>query len=286
MTSAIPLLKDVLLVIHATLQGTWNVGDRLALNSGTICETTAFPQVRCFVPKHDWRPLDVEEMSFFVAPAACSSPSLTESLLVFALPYALQERFWDLDVEQLFGGVPTTSSDINGTYRMFLADVINSMINDLGFTISGPCTCTVAVNKPGLASTRLHHEKQIYTGLQIDQVEPVSPHDTGSSQSLAYINLGDESSTLVVINLTIKRILELLGSPGTIATDDMLSYGVALAHLFLSTFPDYPVLKLMLMPGEGLIIPARRIIHDGSTLGKVEPDILLKMQACFIAGNG
>ena len=44
---------------------------------------------------------------------------------------------------------------------------------------------------------------------------------------------------------------------------------------FLVEFPNYPVLKVRLRPGEGYIMPVQNIIHDGYPRSKFHADMTL-----------
>ena len=45
----------------------------------------------------------------------------------------------------------------------------------------------------------------------------------------------------------------------------------------MRAFPDYPVVRLTIRPGEAYIAPTENLIHDGSTLGMTSPDLALHM---------
>lgn len=38
-----------------------------------------------------------------------------------------------------------------------------------------------------------------------------------------------------------------------------------LIHAFLRKYPEYPVMRLAVMPGEAYIAPTENMIHDGTT---------------------
>jgi hypothetical protein len=40
-----------------------------------------------------------------------------------------------------------------------------------------------------------------------------------------------------------------------------------LIHAFLHKFPEYPVVRLAVLPGEAYIAPTENMIHDGTTEG-------------------
>ena len=285
------LQKGLPIVPHLYIRDTWILSSRLTINSGTICEKLEAVQVQnCgdifFFPKNNWRCLTTSEHSILSINCQCAAQNFSESMLIFSIPDMLHAKFWELDIETLFAMPDISSPEHDSQYRMYLADIINYMINDLGLVISGNCTCTVEVNKAGLKSTRYNPVYNIYTGLDIENFSLPPVNEQRRSQSVACINLGDEVSYLFFINLTLRRMLEMLGCRGLSLTGSTPAYGSSLAHLFLSTFPHYPVMRLAIMPGEGVLVPVEHIIHDGGTLGKAEPDVLLKVRACFAVEGG
>jgi hypothetical protein len=159
------------------------------------------------------------------------------------------------------------------------------MINDLGLAISGQCTCTIVVNKIGLRSTRYDPERTIYTGLDVDNTSHMPLNEGPISQAVACINLGDEPTYFFFINLTMRRILEVLRFDRLLQASNSEESHTAGARLFLYAYKYYPVVRLALMPGEGVLIPAATVIHDGGTLEKTEPEILLKIGAHFILNS-
>ncbi len=87
------------------------------------------------------------------------------------------------------------------------------------------------------------------------------------------INLGDEETSVVLINLPCRRLDEELRrrfpgqlSPATVGE---------LTGRFLRPCSDYPPIRLILGPGEGYRLPQGGLILDGYPEGKREPDMLL-----------
>jgi hypothetical protein len=54
----------------------------------------------------------------------------------------------------------------------------------------------------------------------------------------------------------------------------------ALARKFLTAFPDYPVGRIRVRPGEAYLAPTENLVHDGSTLANTMPDV-----TCHINGS-
>ena len=161
---------------------------------------------------------------------------------------------------------------------MFTAEIINFLTNDIGFAIAGDCTCITTISQPELRSTRYDPISRAYIGLDIDNFFHFSMDQRSTSPCTGFINLGDEPSYLLFINLTLGRIWQTLvsGQSRLACEQDMLPSSIA--RLFMAKFLYYPIVRLTIRPGEGYIVPTENIIYDFSTLGKLEADILLRIE--------
>jgi len=50
---------------------------------------------------------------------------------------------------------------------------------------------------------------------------------------------------------------------------------------FMSTFPNYPVVRVRLRPGEAYIAPTENILHDGSSAGVGNVNHYLSLRGRF-----
>jgi hypothetical protein len=257
---------------------------RFAINSGTVCEKLVR---ECYFPKNDWRKPSAFEASLLTGSDVLSRYNIEESVLLFSISEALHAQFWSLDIKELFTLSNSSSPVYSSQYRMFLAEAINFMINDLTFSLSGECNCTIIVNKTGLISARQSHEYDLYTGLDIERRLLTDINTTTLSLSKALINLGDEVSYFLFINLSLRQMTEMLECQQYFLQTDTTSISdAALVRRFLSAFPDYPVIRLAIMPREGILIPVEHVIHDRSTLEKDELEVILTICACFVIKDG
>ena len=94
------------------------------------------------------------------------------------------------------------------------------------------------------------------------------------------INLGSECRYFLFINLSITQIYDLVSKYHNIANKDNLGR-TGLAIMFMELFPNYPVIKLRVNPGEAYIANTEHIIHDGSTKGTHHLDIFFTMRSIF-----
>ena len=90
---------------------------------------------------------------------------------------------------------------------------------------------------------------------------------------MAVINLGDEPTHLVLLNLAPAAMASILGLPGPI--DPTLPAGPDLLGRFFTTMPTYPLIRMRLEAGDGLWLPAHGVVYDVCTLDKREVDVAL-----------
>jgi hypothetical protein len=250
------------------LPGAW--ADRLWVNSGV--ETRG----EYFFPRADWRPPAPEELALLAndddgAPAAADG-FRQEALLLFHVPGHLRRRWWDLAARQ---GNPT-GIDAEG-FGAFLRDVVD-FCRFKGLPLLPTCAFDVVVTAPGRASTRVDAAASCLAGLAFD-LPPTCPVPLGvkaTPRCLGAVNLGDEATSLVLLNLPAARLQDRLRTASG-ASSVCPTLG-ELARRFLTSFPAYPLVRVLLRPGDGYWLPTGGIVTDGYTLDKQEPDILLRIR--------
>lgn len=137
----------------------------------------------------------------------------------------------------------------------------------LGVNVSPVGMPTATVEKDGLL-----------LGLHVDSWFRQRIVDRAAAPNRICLNLGREPRYFLFWNLTVMRILALLGMSENEAVRTR-----NLAHLFFERFPDYPVARLTLNPGECYIAPTELIAHDATTFGRKHIDINTAMLGRFRA---
>ncbi len=87
----------------------------------------------------------------------------------------------------------------------------------------------------------------------------------------AGVNLGDEPTSIVFLNLTPEDILPAHDSP-------IMTLGDWTAF-FQKHDPDYPLVQVRIEPGEGYLLPTSGLPLDGSTVDAREPTMSLMLYA-------
>ena len=110
-----------------------------------------------------------------------------------------------------------------------------------------------------------------FAGLHLDSWDYLPFRQRHLARNRICINLGCEERYFLLINRTLQQMftdLEL-HDPEDIYQDYR---GVRLANKFLQAFPNYPVVRLAIYPGEAYIAPTENFIHDATSEGKTLPD--------------
>jgi hypothetical protein len=243
--------------------GSWNPALRISLNCGTIKEDDRF------FPRDDWRPPSDEEFTLLTPDDGESD--FSEKIQVFSIPERLHEEFWKLNLHTLTDQ-GDAAEDLTVEYSRF----INHVADFLSF-IDAPlpehCSFRTVITAQELPSTAYDPNSKRYHGLHLNLQS-----DLPSSTCASAINMGDVARSLVWFNLDPRSMLVMLEGDAARNDPDDPTYSQKIIEEFLTTFPDYPVIRLLLKPCEGYILPLNRVVHDGYTRGMKEPDFNLVIE--------
>ncbi len=129
-----------------------------------------------------------------------------------------------------------------------------------------------AQNPAGFHTVTFDATSKRFIGLHLDDIEALPMGRREQSMTRLCINLGQSPRFLLFVNLTTRTIASWLSRyPGVGAFPEYRS--TPLVDAFLRKFPDYPVVRLALHPGEAYLAPTENMVHDGSTRVMVAPDI-------------
>jgi hypothetical protein len=185
-----------------------------------------------------WRTAGEGEVDLLVDPSPATSPGPDDSLCLFQLPRHLLDTWWRL----LERAGETGSGHLEG-FDAFAVEVARFLAFK-EIPVPEGARFDLLVTGPGQVSVRL------------EGPAPDPAADAGS-RLWGAINLGTEAASLVFLNLP-PRALE----------------GELVSH-FLTLFPDYPLVRLRIEPGEGYRLPAGGLHTAGCTLDQADPDVWL-----------
>jgi hypothetical protein len=235
---------------------------RVLLGSGVERENGGF------VPRPPWRAPDDRERSLLFPEPTLPLPrqSLEDCLCLFQLPQHLRSAWWRL-LEQ---AEQTGNTHLQG-FDAFVAEVA-SFLAFKDVSVPEAAAFDLLVSKPGLRSLSLTGPSRgLACNLAGAGSLPVT-EEAGCPRLWGGINLGDEPTALLFINLLVRDLRAVVekfpqpSSTGTIAE---------LTERFFTMCPDYPPVRLGIEPGEGFRLPGGGLLVDGCTLEKQEPDVLL-----------
>jgi hypothetical protein len=218
-----------------------------------------------FVPVDSWRPPSPEELALLVpAPDGKTSPEELEACVcLFGLPGHLLASWWDL-LEWAAGELDACR--LPG-FERFLGQV-TEFLAFKGLPAPEGARCDVVVSKPGRRSPLWVPGTDHAAGLP----RP-GPQEDLWARSWCGINLGDEETSVVLINLQGPQLRaelcrRLPGQRPSPAAGE-------LAGQFLRYCSDYPTVRLLLGPGEGYRLPQGGLIAGGHRGDKQGPDVML-----------
>jgi hypothetical protein len=215
--------------------------ERLRLNGGVERARARFH------PRGDWRPLAPAELALLLDEAPAAADPLRASLLV--LPAWLRAAWWDR-VDR--AGYERFASELLGFLRF------------KALPLPALCEVRVTVSRPGQTGTRLDPTTGDLSGL--------APSPSLPGAEVAVINLGDEATHVVFLNLPPAAMGQMVcgraGSSPTLPLVDLVPW-------FFEARAAYPIVRIRLEPGEGLWFPAGDVVHDGWTCEKRELDVVL-----------
>jgi hypothetical protein len=227
----------------------------------------------CFFPQHSWRPLTPDELPLLVRASDGPTPpeELEGCVCLFQLPRHLRSEWWNL-LEQ--------AAEVLGDGRL---PGFEAFVNQVGeflafknLPLPVGAHCDVVVSNPAQRFDHGGPEMNRPVGLLCNLASWVPwPWEEEQRWPRLWggINLGDEETSLVLINLPCRQLDAELrrrspDQPAPTAVGE-------LAGQFLRACSDYPPLRLILGPGDGYRLPRGGLILDGYLGAKQEPDVLL-----------
>jgi hypothetical protein len=212
------------------------------------------------LPRDDWRPLTAAELGSIVQENAGRDAVVSPAeLALIQIPEALRIAWW-AEAEKSEAEVPLPSA-----FESVFAKVVE-FLRFKRLPLPEQMSLHVAVTAPGLASTRMGTEG----GGGLGFGEPHRP--------VACINFDDEPGFVVLCELPPPALVQQLATSIGVEKASALSPS-ELVTQFFTAFPDRPLLRVRLDPGEGIWLSPLGVIHDGWTQDKRDLDVMLHLAA-------
>jgi hypothetical protein len=131
---------------------------------------------------------------------------------------------------------------------------------------------------PGFHTVTFDAAADCFIGLHIDDLDEMPIARRAASTTRLCINLGVDARELLFVNVSAPTMASELARAGGAQVDYFAMRSTPLIHAFLRRFPQYPVVRLAVAPGEAYIAPTENMIHDGSTLCMRHEDLQVTLR--------
>jgi hypothetical protein len=246
----------------------WN--ERLQLNGGVIRSGDGFRA------EPAWRPANDSERALLLAddqPAgsekAAADPWQTDVCL-WTIPEHLRAKWWDLAARQ----VETLPSGLEGMAGF--ARAVADFAQFKGVPLPAECTFDVTLASRDDRADSTTGETAEDSARRFLWRGSQAADAAASSRVIARINLGDQQTSLIFLNLRPQQITEMLASrPANAALAVQDENPVS---LFLQSFSTYPLVRLILAPGEGIWLPGANVVYEADCPTTSEIDVWLNLR--------
>jgi hypothetical protein len=210
-----------------------------------------------------WHPASESQLDALVT-SKSPEDAWRRDICLFAIPEHLRAKWWEMAARQ----IETLPTRLDGMEPF--ARAVAEFAQFKRVPLPRQCAFDVTLTSPDQGSI----EKP--SAGQVPRRSWVVEATDGSSPLVARINLGDERTALIFLNLSRSRMAEMLKLQGHKAaaateTSDQVD-------AFLSIFSGYPLLRLFLDPGEGIWLPNDEVIYRVDRSGKADLDVWLTLK--------
>ncbi|RKS68160.1 hypothetical protein BZB76_6408 [Actinomadura pelletieri DSM 43383] len=244
--------------------------DRVEISSGVRPLDGAASQPAApgaVVARDDWRPLRPDE-------AAVLFPGEPVSLASSVSVTDFGEDMVKEAHERLLPGVGAgtdTGHDQQAALRDFQEKILGLLYERQGLVPESLGAVDVVVHRPDQLSTGFNEGLNGYMGLHIDSHQRLPFAQCAGAMTLCSVNVGFTDRYLNFVNLPVRNLLAMLAERG----EPVPESSIALKDTFFRLFPEYPVLRVRLAPGQAYLCNTQNTIHDGATNDQGLPDVSL-----------
>jgi hypothetical protein len=252
-------------------------GDRVAISAGTAAASEvgldAFYVPGARLPAEPFRSPSARELSLLLA-APGQDLDWARTVLLTRVPSELLDLLCPLKLDTR-RDIATAcavyrSERFDAILESFVAAIVDryarrtERVHSLGLTFHPPGLPTVSSDASN-ASRHPYILKRL--GLHVDDalLAPLSVRDL--SPNRIAINVGSEDRHLLFINLPLRELANMLAP----TVGPFLERPDQAVVMFMRAFPDYPVIRVLIRPGEAYVAPTDNLIHDGATTTAVAP---------------
>lgn len=133
---------------------------------------------------------------------------------------------------------------------------------------------------PPNAQTTTRDNTGRFLGMHVDGWYKLTLEEKLAAPNRISINIGYEDRFLLYINLTLQQVSQIMQEQHQ-EVQERYEYMIGLRTAFMKYFPEYPVVRVRIKPGEAYIAPTENFIHDGSSFGQSTLDIQVNARGIF-----
>ncbi len=260
-------------VLYSPRYSLFDVGDRVCLSRGTCRADTIDTGAQRYVPDArvpllDWHPATQEELS--VLWSVTAPPAHRSVAIVRLLSPQLIRLFENRD--DIF-----QRADDSDTLKHPLIGLLLDIIRNAGILTRQVHSARIGRDDPGLITMTRAVDQDARVGLHFDMWDRLAVDDLKSGSNRVSVNLGPSDRYFIFLNQTAAGMAAILNREDVPFRRDVNSIGAA----FMSAFPQYPIVRLRLRPGDAYIAPTENILHDGNSSDVVDINHYLSVRGRF-----
>ena len=248
--------------IHIGTNGK-EIADRIELSSGTrvadASETSGDNEPAAYeegarLPREPWRRPTVQEAEHLISTKR--PRNMANTIAIVRLRVAFTDELRD--------------SIRNVSAETLEADLLEPLrkICELG----EPVHCIGASeNPPNLKTLTINRDINRFNGLHVDNWDGMDLSSRHLATNRICINIGKGDRYILFLPFSLMEIAALLAKKIGPTWEPSRRYSL-IGRQFMERFPDVPVIRCRLSPGEAYIAPTENLVHDGSSLGQSEID--------------
>jgi len=283
-----------------------NITEYVQVNSGTLPASSLYEHTAsksayepgAVVPRFEWRGPTRDEAAILSTPHPAGSVAMSVALVQFG---ATVEHHLSTIREECSGNrrVQALKQILGRKLCRDAFQAISTVIDDR-FRVPG---CLVSEAQAGgfcvklseHPTTTVNPRTNLLVGLHLDDWYDLPLAKRKHAANRICLNAGDADRFFLFLNVPIWTICEILrrrpldelkGLVGgeRIASCDLESLhrsvgGTNVARAFMQLFPDYPVVRIRIGPGQAYMAPTEGIVHDAG--GGANPDVTIMLRGFF-----
>lgn len=255
-------------VISVYIDDCLSAKGRLSLSSGSIDSTRIQSGNRIFtagahVTRDDWR--DVEEDEADLLHRISDASDFSNTIAIKKVPDAIRILSDKIGFNQVRSQAELNALIAKHQESQLLSNMVSTYCKILAYPELNKFEFPRYFFLPPNQSTVSVDYSGHFIGLHIDNSIAFNAPEADNYPNRISLNLGRSKRYLLFINKTVREAINTIRSVDPAFSPVGLD-APALVKLFCSMFPNYPVARVCVHPGEAYIAPTDNVMHDGSSL--------------------